>query len=463
MVNIGGNAASALYEVPTHVLAGGIDFARVAAAGGERQIYGGDILSMAKAYGPGFLGQLDNAKRILTTGFTPEQLADPKKIRGAFSRWGGLNTAVEAPLRILGASDALFRGGAMAAHGTRVAMRQARAEGFSGPQVAGRAATILKNLEDYPELAKETADAAARQVYQERRPVLGGGNVGIENDVKEFATKQFLPFYQTPMNVTAQGVAMSPLGGVSTLQSALKARNMPTGTLAERSARGREIQLAEERAARALIGTGVLGAGIALGNAGHLTGAYPQDPTEASTLPQGWRPWSIKVDSPIDGNTYYVPMQNLNAAGFPMAMAAILTDPIHRGKTLADPDEQAQRRHGDRSLRAGQHVPAGIVRPGQHAARPEDLCAEDRRVAGVQLRAVLQPGPRVSAGGGCGDAQPARGLYRAVGSDGGQLPRRVWQRPASKDGRSATSERRPRPASRGRYRCATTSSATSRR
>ena len=340
MVNIGGNAASALYEVPTHVLAGGIDAARVAIKGGERQVYAGDILPMMKAYGPGFLGQLDNAQRILTTGFTPEQLADPTKIRGRFSGSEKLNTTVEAPLRTLGASDALFRGGAMAAHGTRVAMRQARAEGFSGPQVSGRAATILKNLEDYPELAKEAADATARQVYQERRPVLGGGNQGMQNDIAEFATKQFLPFYQTPMNVTAQGVAMSPLGGVAALQSARKAAGMATGTLAERTARGSEIRLAEERAARALIGTGVLGAGIALGSAGHLTGAYPIDQKEASTLPQGWRPWSVRVDSPIDGNTYYVPLQNFNAAGFPLAMAAILTDPQHRNKTLADPDEQ---------------------------------------------------------------------------------------------------------------------------
>jgi hypothetical protein len=133
---------------------------------------------------------------------------------------------------------------------------------------------------------------------------------------------------------------MSPFGLIGAGQSALKARGMPLGNLAERSAQGRETLLAEERAARAIIGSAILGGGLALGGAGMLTGAYPVDPREASTLPQGWRPWSMRITSPVDNNTYYVPMQNLGPAGFPMAMAAILTDPQHRGKTLADGSEQ---------------------------------------------------------------------------------------------------------------------------
>jgi len=339
MVNIGGNVAGAMIEVPTRGLVVGIDALRAAATGGERQAYAGEILPMLKAYGPGFLGQWDNAYRVLKTGFTPEQLADPTRIRGAFSRSELLNAGVEAPLRLLGAADQLFRGGAMAAHSMRVATRQAIREGFSGPQVAGRAASIVKNLEDYPELAKEAADATARQVYQERRAGLGGGNKPLP-DVAEFGVKQVLPFYQTPMNITAQGAALSPFGFTGALQSSLKARGMAVGTAAERTVRGRETLLAEERAARAIIGSAILGGGIALGSAGMLTGSYPIDPKEASTLPQGWRPWSLRITSPIDNNTYYLPMQNFNAAGFPLAMASILTDPQHRGKTLADPDEQ---------------------------------------------------------------------------------------------------------------------------
>jgi GNAT superfamily N-acetyltransferase len=339
MVNIGGNVAGAMIEVPTRGLVVGIDALRAAATGGERQAYAGEILPMLKAYGPGFLGQWDNAYRVLKTGFTPEQLADPTRIRGAFSRSELLNAGVEAPLRLLGAADQLFRGGAMAAHSMRVATRQAIREGFSGPQVAGRAASIVKNLEDYPELAKEAADATARQVYQERRAGLGGGNKPLP-DVAEFGVKQVLPFYQTPMNITAQGAALSPFGFTGALQSSLKARGMAVGSAAERTVQGRETLLAEERAARAIIGSAILGGGIALGSAGMLTGSYPIDPKEASTLPQGWRPWSLRITSPIDNNTYYLPMQNFNAAGFPLAMASILTDPQHRGKTLADPDEQ---------------------------------------------------------------------------------------------------------------------------
>jgi hypothetical protein len=299
---------------------------------------------MLQAYAPGFYAQLPEALRILKTGVSQRDIADLSKIRAGFGSGNAVvDAAIEMPLRLLQAEDAFFRGAAYAAHAQRVTMREAIKEGFTGEAAKGRAATILKNLEEYPDLAKEVEDAAAHMVFQERRnlpiPRQMPGTSAAQSEMGRFAVSQVAPFIQTPANITAQGAGLSPLGLTSALEAARGVREMPTGTRAERYARGRQVLLAEERAARAIVGTGILGAGIALGSAGMLTGAYSEDPAINSTYPQGWRPWSLRIGDPVTKNTYYIPLQNFSVAGAPLAMAAILTDPTHHGKTVMDPEE----------------------------------------------------------------------------------------------------------------------------
>ena len=338
MINLGGNTAGAMVEVPTRGLVVGIDAMRAAVTGGERQAYMEELLPMIQAYGPGFLGKLPEARRVLQTGISPVEMADLSKVRPQFGVNPVVDVAVEMPLRALTAEDVLFRGGATAAHGMRVAIREAKREGFSGRAVQERANTIVKNLEDYPDLAKEVSDAAARQVFQEHRalPFIGERQQG---EAERLIESQVVPFVRTPANITAQGLGMSPLGFGTAVKAARGVAELPTGTRAERYTRGRQVLLAEERAARAMIGTGILGAGLALGAAGMLTANYPDDPQARSDLPQGWRPWAFRIEDPVAHNTYYIPLQNLGPMGTPLAMAAILTDPTHRGKTIADPSE----------------------------------------------------------------------------------------------------------------------------
>jgi hypothetical protein len=344
MANGSGNVARAIVEVPVRATTVGIDALRAAVTGGERQAYRAELLPMLQAYAPGFYAQLPEALRILKTGVSQRDIADLSKIRAGFgSGNAAVDAAVEMPLRLLQAEDAFFRGAAYAAHAQRVTMREAIKEGFTGEAAKGRAATILKNLEEYPDLAKEVEDAAAHMVFQERRnvpvPRMLPGTKAAQSEMGRFAVSQVAPFIQTPANITAQGAGLSPLGFTSALEAARGVREMPTGTRAERYARGRQVLLAEERAARAIVGTGILGAGIALGSAGMLTGAYSEDPAINSTYPQGWRPWSLRIGDPVTRNTYYIPLQNFSVAGAPLAIAAILTDPTHHGKTVMDPEE----------------------------------------------------------------------------------------------------------------------------
>jgi murein DD-endopeptidase MepM/ murein hydrolase activator NlpD len=344
MVNIGGNVGNAMLEVPTRALVVGIDAFRSAITGGERQAYKAELLPMMQAYGPGMYGSLPNVVRALKTGINPNEAADLSKVRAGFASGNAVvDAAAEMPLRLLTAEDIAFRSAAVSAHSQRVGMREATHEGFRGEAAKGRAASIVQNLEEYPELAKEVSDAAARMVFQERRALplpgqLPQGTKAVQ-EAGRLAVSQVSPFIRTPTNITAQGIAMTPIGFGGALEAARGVREMPSGTRTERYARGRQVLLAEERAARAVIGTTILGAGVALGYAGLMTAAYPEDEQARSALPQGWRPWSVKVTSPVDKNTYYVPLQNFGAAGVPLAIAAIATDPVHRGKTLLSPEE----------------------------------------------------------------------------------------------------------------------------
>jgi hypothetical protein len=342
MANMVGNITQVPLEVATHGMVVGIDWARAAATGGERQAYMAELGPMLEAYGPGFLSSMPDALKILQTGISPDDLVNLKNMRpGLQSGSEKLDAAVEMPLRLLQAEDQVFKGGAFAMQANRVATRYAVREGFRGEQLKGRTANIVKNLEEYPELYKEAHDAMLRMVFQEHRdwiPSPRGAAQGV--------VSQPLPFIKTPANITAQGGGLSPFGLAGTV-AAVRARGaLETAGGATSAQLGRATLLAEQRLARTALGTAIVGMGVGMGagtfsgGKSMLTGAY--DPNEASTYPQGWREWSVVTQDPVSGNTYYVPMQNFGAAGAPLAMAAILTDAGKRGHSLLDKDEAAR-------------------------------------------------------------------------------------------------------------------------
>jgi hypothetical protein len=342
MANMVGNITQVPLEVATHGMVVGIDWARAAATGGERQAYMAELGPMLEAYGPGFLSSMPDALKILQTGISPDDLVNLKNMRpGLASGSEKLDAAVEMPLRLLQAEDQVFKGGAFAMQANRVATRYAVREGFRGEQLKGRTANIVKNFEEYPDLYKEAHDAMLRMVFQEHRdwiPSPRGAAQGV--------VSQPLPFIKTPANITAQGGGLSPFGLAGTV-AAVRARGALQSAGGATSAQlGRATLLAEQRLARTALGTAIVGMGVGMGagtfsgGKSMLTGAY--DPNEASTYPQGWREWSVVTQDPVSGNTYYVPMQNFGAAGAPLAMAAILTDAGKRGHSLLDKDEAAR-------------------------------------------------------------------------------------------------------------------------
>jgi hypothetical protein len=340
--NVSGNAINAASEVPRQLIASGIDMARVALFGGQRQRYVAETLPMIQATGPGIIAKLPDMLKVLRSGVTSEEATRLEnvgqglqsyytKVLGipvgrALTRGGGevVDAAIEAPLRVMHATDVLMRGGFANGFANGLATRQGLQEGLKGQALDDRVNYIMQHLTEFPELTTEADRLARRVVLQETRtiPWIGDKVAKIEdNPAMRFLESQVVPFTRTPWNSFVQSLADSPLGVLGAAQSIRQGR----------------VGEAEDQAARALMGSALFTVGLWMGNNGMLTAAYPDDPALRSTLPNGWREWSVRL--PVGDGAVYIPMQSLGPWGLNLAAAAIATDPVHKGKPWATPEQ----------------------------------------------------------------------------------------------------------------------------
>ncbi|MEK7382477.1 MAG: hypothetical protein AAB262_04240, partial [Elusimicrobiota bacterium] len=129
------------------------------------------------------------------------------------------------------------------------------------------------------------------------------------------AVSQLVPFVKTPWNIAAQGIERTPLGLKAVIDDAKAGRVGP----------------ATDKAARVVFGTMVGALGYGLAENGVLTGGPPPGDDERSTLPTGWKPWSVR--STIGGTTYYTPIVFMGNLGVPLAIGATLSDLRKHGVT----------------------------------------------------------------------------------------------------------------------------------
>jgi hypothetical protein len=347
-----------------HPLAVGADVARSALTGSQRQRYMAELGPMLRGGLDGFKAGVSDAREILRSGLNPYDVSrNIENVRPSFGANPAANVIAEGPLRLLEAGDALFRGAARGAHTHGLAMRQAIQEGYRGGSATNRAEQIMRNLDSFPQLVDEADRLSRRGVFQEQRSDLSAF-AARGNSPAAVLRSILLPFVRTPWNVAAQGMGMTPLGFGGAAVSGVRAQAAERAGVAARdqledllasgasqdaisnaltraqmfeAASGKHGGEFADRAARATLGTGIMGGGLALAAAGHLTAASPDDPSERSTLPDGWTPWSFRVDMP-GGQSRYVRYNQLGAVGVPLALAASLYDQGRRGNlNMADP------------------------------------------------------------------------------------------------------------------------------
>lgn len=313
-----------------HPVAVGIDIAASAIGRGERTRYMSELGAMTRGMAPGFRTGVSDAVTVLKTGINPGEVSrnweaaarpgfgfEQTRIGQAIGRRAStaVNVVAEGPLRLMEAGDLLIRGGARGAFTYSLAERQAIREGYKGAARVKRVDEIVRNIHEFPDMVDQAEGMARRVVLQEQRIELRGfgprsGGVGA-------AQALVMPFVRTPWNVAAQGAGMTPFGYAAALRAAA------------RGERGEAV----DRAARATLGTGILGLGVALGANGYLTGAMPRDPGERSTLPPGWQPYSVRIPH-ADGTATYAKYSSLGGVGVPLAAGALMAEAMRDGRPM---------------------------------------------------------------------------------------------------------------------------------
>lgn len=316
LTNAMGNAIQLGLDIGLKPLAAGIDVARASITGGARARYLAEMAPQIRGAMEGALAGAKMAGTILKTGINPADVGKVEHMRAGFGVHPVVDFAAELPLRMLVASDAVFRGAAQGGQVRALAVRQAAREGYAGADRARRAQEIVENIIDFPELLEEADKAATRVVLQESRPLsqwmaTGRRQLGEGRYVLEVVA----PFVRTPTNIAAQGAGLTPGGIVGAVKMAKEGK---TGQ-------------ATDAAARAAFGTAVMGVATTAAAAGFLTAGYPETDAERSVLPQGWQPWSFRIPRG-DGSATYVSFQNLGPIGIPLAIGALLGTDLARGK-----------------------------------------------------------------------------------------------------------------------------------
>lgn len=314
LTNAASNAFGVASDIGTKPVAGALDALVSRVAGGERTRYAAETIPQIKGAYEGFWTGLAQAGTVLREGATPDEIGKLEVRRpGLQSGSKVLDAAVEMPLRALSAADLIFRGAAEGGHYHALATRKALNEGVRGADVAIRAREILASITEHPDLLEEATRAASRTVLQEDRAVSEFVQRGKRVPGLRYALDVALPFVKTPYNIAAQGAGMTPAGYLGVLDAARKGQ------------RGEAV----DRATRATLGTAAMGAATMLAANGLMTGAYPDDDAERSTLPQGWQPWSLRI--PSGDGAVYVEIKNLGPWAIPLAIGAVAGEAYKRG------------------------------------------------------------------------------------------------------------------------------------
>lgn len=323
-----GNIQMGAVNVLERPLTALLDTGRARITGGAREAFlpesSAQVLGMAASAGQG----LRDAAFIMAHGLRPEDLAKLDRptrgfatnIRGiaprGSARAAAVDTAMEAPLRLLSAADALFRGtfqgGHLAAEATRAAMKMND----------GKPATVaaVKRMMDDPDVARRASERAAQTVLQEDRTVTRAINAMRAQlpAPAQAILSVAVPYIKTPYNIVAQGVGMTPAGVISLIGD-IKA--------------GKPMADRERRVARMMIGAGVMAWASYENLQGLNTGGYPESEAERSTLPPGWRPYSRKIE--VGGETYYVPLALMGPLGIPAMFSVLTTEQYKKGQEFS--------------------------------------------------------------------------------------------------------------------------------
>lgn len=324
LANTVGNVVNVGLDVALKPAAVGLDAARVAMFGGDRQRYMAEVGPQLHYMGVGAAGGLQQALVMLKTGINPMDVSKFESgkmgVRAGFQSGNKIVDAVaEMPLRALGAADLVFRGAATSGAAGAIATRRALQEGYTGAAAVQRTSDIMQSLHEFPDIVVQAEKEGARAVLQESNRFASGitqfgAGGGGWNGSARIARELILPFVKTPANVAKQGIEMTPLG-------LLKVRD---------AAKAGDYGSAADSGARVAFGSAVIAGTAALAANGLVTGMYPADPKDRDTLPPGWQPWSFRFPDNKGGFTY-LEFSKAGPVAIPFAIGAVVGNARREG------------------------------------------------------------------------------------------------------------------------------------
>ena len=320
--NLVGNTANTIWNIGTIPVAAGMDALRVAARGGDREVFFREIGPQVYGAAQGLNQGVRDALFTFRYGMQPEVLkgavdaVDAGKFDFVHTEFaGGGANPFNWPSRGLAAGDAVFRNIARYAERGGAAYAMARREGLKGDALKKRIADLQAgDTPDSRALIERSEEFATRAVFQESGEITDAlrqlTRVPVLAQVMTFS----MPFIRTPGNILRQGLESSPAG------FAMKAARQ--GGRAGAQAQG-----------RAAAGTAAV-LGLAwMAHQGILSGAGPKDRAARDRLYEtGWRPNSVKI-----GDTWvsYQLMQPLSVP------ASIIANTFEAVRDAKDDEERA--------------------------------------------------------------------------------------------------------------------------
>lgn len=276
-INFISNTVFGLAQPGVRLLAAGVEAATT--LGGRtrpRQIFFSEAGSYALGMARGLPAGLRKALHILRAGYDLDDVTRWVEI-GKFGRaqaiGGPVGAVINLPVRLLAASDAVFRVMGLQAELYAQATRVAAREGLSGAAFSRRVAELVANpTDDMLEAATKQSkyvtfqsepDRVTRLLLQARREVPALGFV--------------VPFVSTPVNLAKRGFEFSPAGFVIAAKATAGA------------ARSTAI-------ARAMVGSAVMSAFAFKFLSGELTGAPPKGQAQRDEwYRSGKQPYSVRI------------------------------------------------------------------------------------------------------------------------------------------------------------------------
>lgn len=290
IANVGGNVTMTGLEALKDIPATGLDMAASLFTGKRTK-----TLPSLGAMGSGAIQGAKKAGTFLKTGVDVDQTLgkiDYKQVNLP----PVLKQYTQAVFRTLGATDKVFKETLLKKSLHEQAVVDGINRGLSGAQLAEHAKNLYQNP-SVQMVETATKDALYGTFNSPNKAAQALGNSAAMNIVA--------PFKRTPMNIANAILDYSPIGAGKTIYKGLNGSGQ------------RDIV---EGLSRALIGSGIIGAGYGLGKSGMMTGNYPQNETERNLWEAtGRQPGALKVDDNWQSLNRVSPVGNLLSIGSGMA------------------------------------------------------------------------------------------------------------------------------------------------